>query len=81
MAQAEAQTASEAADQAVADLQIQVDLLNAELELSSAALTQLDNEDKFQSAVGALEDAVQSPADSLAKVIEKISKERKPNEK
>jgi outer membrane protein TolC len=58
-----------------------MDLLGAELELSSTALTQLDNEDKFQSAVGALEDAVQSPADSINKAIENISKERKSHEK
>jgi outer membrane protein TolC len=59
----------------------QVDLLSAELEFSTASLAQLDNEDKYQSAIGALEDAIQSPADSIAKTIEKISNDRKLNEK
>ena len=57
-----------------------LDLLNAQLETANATLTQLDNEAKWQSAVGALEDALQSPADSVAAVIEKISTET-PNEK
>ena len=58
----------------------QLDLLNAELELMSAQLAQLDNQMKFQSAFGALEDALQRPADSIAAVIEKISSEN-PNGK
>ncbi len=51
----------------------QLDSLNAQLELSNAQLAQLDNEAKLQTAFGALEDALQRPADSIAAVIEKIS--------
>jgi outer membrane protein TolC len=47
--------------------------LNARLESANAALAQLDSEEKLQSAVGALEDALQSPADQLAAAIQKIS--------
>lgn len=50
-----------------------LDLLNAQLESANAALTRLDNEEKLQTAVGALEDALQQPGDTLAAVIEKIS--------
>jgi cobalt-zinc-cadmium efflux system outer membrane protein len=50
-----------------------LDLLNAQLESASAALTRLDNEEKLQTAVGALEDALQQPGDTLAAAIEKIS--------
>ena len=57
-----------------------LDVLSAQLESTSAALTQLDNEDKLQSAIGALEDAVQSPTDQMATVIRKISTEV-PNKK
>ena len=64
---AEAQLAAGAADQ--------LDLLNAQLELDNAALTQLDGEAKLQAALGALENALQRPADSIAAVIEKISTE------
>jgi outer membrane protein TolC len=49
------------------------DLLNAQLESASAALTQLDNEERLQSALGSLEDALQSPGDQLAAAIQKIS--------
>ena len=58
----------------------QLDLLNAQLETSNATLTQLDNEAKLQSALGTLEDALQSPADQLAAAIQKISSEN-PNGK
>ncbi|HEY5298899.1 MAG TPA: TolC family protein [Verrucomicrobiae bacterium] len=50
-----------------------LDSLNAQLELSNATLAQLDNEAKLQTAFGALEDALQRPADSIAAVIKKIS--------
>lgn len=50
-----------------------LDVLNAQLESANAALTRLDNEEKMQTAVGSLEDALQQPGDSLATVIEKIS--------
>jgi outer membrane protein TolC len=50
-----------------------VDLLNARLEAASAAITALDNEERMESAVGALEDALQQPADSLAAVIQKLT--------
>jgi outer membrane protein TolC len=50
-----------------------LDLLNAQLELSSAALAQLDNEAKLQAAYGALETALQRPVDSVYAVIKKIS--------
>ncbi|HEY3856845.1 MAG TPA: TolC family protein [Verrucomicrobiae bacterium] len=62
---AEAQLAAGSGDQ--------LDLVNAQLELSNASLTQLDNEAKLQAALGALEDALQRPADSLSTVIEKMS--------
>ena len=52
-----------------------LDLLNAQLETASAGVMQLDNEAKLQSAIGALEDALQSPADSIAAVIQKLSTE------
>jgi outer membrane protein TolC len=57
------------------------DLAAAEIELVAVRLAQLDSAAQAQAALGALEDALQSPADSLAAVIEKISNERKPNEK
>jgi cobalt-zinc-cadmium efflux system outer membrane protein len=50
---AEAQLKAGAADQ--------LDFVSAQIELNSASLTQLDNETKLQTALGALEDAVQSP--------------------
>lgn len=62
---AEAQLAAGAGDQ--------LDLLTAQLELSNAALAQLDNETRLQTAFGALEDALQRPADSIAAVIKNIS--------
>jgi outer membrane protein, heavy metal efflux system len=53
----------------------QLDVASAQLELNNAQLAQLDNEEKLQDAFGALEDALQLPADSVAAVIEKISVE------
>jgi outer membrane protein TolC len=50
-----------------------LDVLNAQLESANAALTRLDSEERLQSALGALEDALQQPADSLAAVIKHIS--------
>ena len=64
---AEAQVQAGAADE--------LDLLNAQLEFASAQLVRLDSEAKLQSALGALEDALQRPADSIAAVIQKISTE------
>jgi outer membrane protein TolC len=57
------------------------DLAAAEIELASIRLAQLDSAAQAQAALGALEDALQSPADLIAVVIEKISNERKSNEK
>ena len=51
----------------------QLDLVTVQLEVSNAALAQLDNEAKMQAALGALEDALQRPADSVSAVIEKLS--------
>ncbi|HXI73383.1 MAG TPA: TolC family protein [Verrucomicrobiae bacterium] len=64
---AEAQRAAGAGDQ--------LDLLTAQLELINASLTQIDNETKFLTASGALEDALQQPADSLAAAVVKLSAE------
>jgi outer membrane protein TolC len=50
-----------------------LEVLNAQLESANTELTQLDSEERLQSAVGELEDALQQPADSLAAVIKKIS--------
>ena len=49
------------------------DLFNAQMEVANATLTQLDNEDKLQTSLGALEDALQQPGDSLAAVIQKLA--------
>ena len=43
----------------------QLDLLNAEMELNAVRLARLDGEAQMQSAVGALEDALQRPADDF----------------
>ena len=43
----------------------QLDLLNAEIELNAIRLAQLDSEAQLQSAIGALEDALQRPADNF----------------
>jgi outer membrane protein TolC len=53
----------------------QLDLLSAEIELNTVRLAQLDGEAQLQSAVGTLEDALQSPADLIATAIQKISSE------
>jgi len=50
-----------------------MDLASAEIDLNSVRLAQLDSEAQVQSAISALEDALQSPADSITAVIEKIS--------
>ena len=63
----QAQLAAGAADQ--------LDSLNAQLEFDSASLAQLDNEARLQTALGALEDALQRPADSIAAAIKSISSE------
>ncbi len=52
-----------------------LDLSSAEIELNSVRLAQLDGEAQLQSAIGALEDALQSPSDLLAAAIQKISPE------
>ena len=50
-----------------------MDLAGAEIELAAIRLAQLDSEAQAQTALDALEDALQSPADSMASVIQKIS--------
>jgi outer membrane protein TolC len=70
---AERQQEASAAAQVEAGAGEPLDVLNAQLESASAALTQLDQEAKLQTALGALEDALQQPTDSLAAVIQKIS--------
>jgi outer membrane protein TolC len=73
---------AEQAQVAAAEAQLQagagdpLDLLNAQLESANAALTQLDTEEKLQTAMGALEDALQQPADNFATVIKNISSPR-----
>ena len=42
-----------------------LDTLNAEMELNAIRLGQLDGAAQFQAAVGALEDALQRPADDF----------------
>jgi outer membrane protein TolC len=51
----------------------QSDVLGAQLVSVNASLGQLDHEAKWQAAVGALEDALQRPADSIAVVIGKMA--------
>jgi outer membrane protein TolC len=75
MLAAEQRQRQSAAAQLAAGAGDRLDLLNAQLELSSARLAQIDNEAKLQAAFGALEDALQQPGDSIAAVIEKISAE------
>jgi outer membrane protein TolC len=74
LAAAEAQQKSVAA-QVQAGAAERLDLSSAEIELTTVRLAQLDGEAQLQAAVGALEDALQSPADSLAAAIQKISSE------
>jgi outer membrane protein TolC len=52
-----------------------LDLLSTEIELNTVRLAQLDGEAQLQSAIGTLEDALQSPTDSIAITIRKISSE------
>ena len=52
-----------------------LDSLEAQFELSNAALVQLDNEAKLQTAFGALEDALQRPENSISALVENISTE------
>ena len=78
---AERQQEKSAEEQLKAGAGERLDLLNAQLETANASVTHLDNEAKLQSAVGALEDALQSPADSIAAVIGKISTENPKGEK
>ena len=66
---AEAQLQAGAADQ--------LDLLSAQLEFSAASLVQVDNAAQLQRALGALEDALQRPADSINPVINALNS-RKP---
>ena len=74
LAATEAQQKSVAA-QVRAGAAERLDLTSAEIELNTVRLAQLDGEAQLQSAVGALEDALQSPADWLAAAISKISRE------
>ena len=53
-----------------------LDLLAAQLEVANAQLSQLDSEMKLQSAIGALEDALQRPADSFNPSLIPVSKDR-----
>jgi outer membrane protein TolC len=50
-----------------------LDLASSEIELATIQLAQLDSAAQAQTALGALEDALQRPADSIAAVIETIS--------
>lgn len=70
---AEAQQQQAVEGQIAAGASDKLDLLAAQMEFSSAALTQLDNEARLQSALGALEDALQCPADAAARVIRRIT--------
>ena len=73
--EAESQQVKSAETQLAAGAGERMDVLNAQLESANAALTQLDNEEKLQTALGGLEDALQQPADGIAAVIQKISTE------
>ncbi len=72
-AQQEQQKAAQA--QLEAGAADQLDSLNAQLEFDSASLVQLESEAQVQRALGALEDALQQPADAIAVVVKKISSE------
>ena len=52
----------------------QLDSLNAQLELDSASLAQLENETQLQQALGQLEDALQSPLTLPDSVVQQIQK-------
>jgi outer membrane protein TolC len=71
---AERQRKSVAA-QVAAGAASKLDVAASEIEFTSTQLAQLDSEAQAQAALGTLEDAVQSPADDLAAVIQKISAE------
>lgn len=71
--EAEQQQLKSAEAQVKAGAGDQQDLLNAQLELASAALTQLDNQDRLETALGTLEDTLQQPGDSIASVIQKLA--------
>jgi len=58
-----------------------LDAQNAEMEFASASLTRLESQARFQAALGALEDALQRPADSIAATIDRISKTSKAKDK
>lgn len=79
LADAERQQQSVAA-QVQAGAAERLDLSSAEIELNSVRLAQLDGEAQWQSAIGALEDALQNPADLLAAAIQTIASDH-PNEK
>jgi outer membrane protein TolC len=72
LAAAEAQQKSVAA-QVQAGAAERLDLSSAEIELNTVRLAQLDGEAQLQSAIDALEDALQSPADLLTAASQKIS--------
>ncbi|HEV2696310.1 MAG TPA: TolC family protein [Verrucomicrobiae bacterium] len=61
------------ASQVTAGAATKMDQAAAEIEFTSTQLAQLDSEAQAQTALGALEDALQSPADDLAAVIANIS--------
>ena len=80
LAAAEAQQKSVAA-QVQAGAAERLDLTSAEIELNSVRLAQLDGEAQLQSAVGALEDVLQSPLtlpDSVIQQAQKNPRETKP---
>lgn len=52
-----------------------LDLLSADIEVNSVRLAQLDGEAQLLSAIGAVEDALQSPADQFAAAIQRIASE------
>ena len=59
----------------------QLDSLNAQMEFASASLVQLENETQLQTALGQLEDAVQSPltlSNSVVRQTQKNPRETKP---
>jgi len=73
LTEAERQQLKSAEAQVQAGATDRQDLLNAQLESANTALTQLDSEDRLQTALGTLEDALQQPAESIAAVIQKLA--------
>ena len=57
-----------------------IDLAASKIQLAAIRLAQLDSAAQSLSALGALEDALQRPANTMSAVIEKISNKRKQNE-